>query len=290
MSNIVLTKVEFARNVKEFAFKPKLSNIQRNKLLNLIKQTCEDCGLVEIKDELQEYLLAKHLINSHIAYCDKSKKVAVEVLGEEHISIDSIDSNIYTAYEHAKKLDKLFCDKLHFMYDDKLGFLSSNVQKIGSGMQISVKILLPALSKLEALNMLPKSQDKLRFEVISLNNDVYLIKSGASLGYSEKEICKLTSDYIDKVLKYELEASKQLFNQDQDDVVDKSLRAKAIMSSCIKISPSELYCLLGDILIGSNVGCGEGVDVANILNIIDYETSSDENNKKLAQQIKQYIK
>ena len=204
MSNIILTKVEFNRNVKDYAFKPKLSSVKRNKLVNLIEQTCEDCGLYKCGEDKQEYLLAKHLINNHIAYMDKSNMVAVEVLNTEHLTISSSSDDIYNSYGYAKKLDKTFCDKLHFMYDDKLGFLTSDITNIGSGMKISVKILLPALTKLEALNMLPKSQDRLRFKITNLGNSVYLITSGASLGYSEKEICKLTSEYINTIIVEEL--------------------------------------------------------------------------------------
>lgn len=288
MSNIVLTKVEFNRNVKDYAFKPKLSVIKRNKLVSLIEQTCEDCGLYKCGEDKQEYILEKLLINNHICYIDKSNMVAVEVLNTEHLTISSVSKDIYNAYEYAKKLDKAFCDKLHFMYDDKLGFLTSDITKLGTGMQVSVKLLLPALTKLEALNMLPKSQDRLRFKITNLGNSVYLITSGASLGYSEKEICKLTSEYIDTILKYESEGCKQLFNQSQDDVIDKSLRAKAILSSCIKISPEELYVLVGNILINKELA--DTVDIKGMLNSIDYLTSKDERNKLLATEIKKYIK
>lgn len=289
MSNIILTKVSFAKNVKGFNFKPKLNNTQRSKLLNQIDEVCKDFNFNECSVDDNELLQLK-LVNSPITYTDKSNQALIEVLSGEHLNIGCVNSDIYSAYENAKKLDKMFCDKVHFVYDDKLGFLTSNLDLLGSGLQVGIKIMLPAIHKLEALKMLPKSQEQLKFDITDLNNGVYLITTGANLGYSEKDVCKLTNDYLDKIMKYEIEACKQLISQDKDEVEDKSLRAKAILNSCIKIAPSEVYSLVGDILIWINSGNTIDFDVKNIISCIDYLNSNPIRDKELAKNIKKFIK
>ena len=130
------------------------------------------------------------------------------------------------------------------------------------------------------------------FQIIQIdaNSGLYLVSTQSNLGYSEKQICELTSEYIDKIIKCEIEQSKHL-SSDQDEVLDKCMRAKAIINSCIKISADELYELIGNILIAINGGVEHEITNDNINQLLNCINVPDANNqKKLAKIIKNILK
>ena len=135
------------------------------------------------------------------------------------------------------------------------GFLSPELDKIGCGMYTETLVILPALSQSNSIKSIPQYCDKLRFKIYQINNQnsVYLIRSDAALGYNEKQICEFTSQYVNNIIKCEIEMCKNLAN-DALEIMDKSARAKAIINNCLKISNIELFKLIGDILIVINSG------------------------------------
>ncbi|MBO5910102.1 MAG: hypothetical protein J6Q15_01190, partial [Clostridia bacterium] len=266
MSNILNTKVKFYRNLKDMAFSTTINSNSQQDLLKLGLDACTSCGLKAeqletLSDNVINSLVASNQLEQEFVINTKYKGYAsnnnasVQINGNSHIEIMANELSMQNAYANAKQVDKLLCNKLHFAYNDKYGFLNADIRRLGSGMTISTLVALPALTKLNAIKNLPKSNDKLIFNIEPINayGGIYLITNGPSLGYSEKQICELTSSYIDKVVKCEIEMSKTLA-KDKIEVTDKASRAKAIINSCIKISPDELYGLIGDVLIAINSG------------------------------------
>ncbi len=303
MSNILWTKVEFARNLHGVAFNSKITTQSQADVLKLAFEACESCGLkCEKRDELgdsvfdnlvsageYESIFANNINNKGFATGENS---SVRINGKNHIEIFASAPNLYDAYVNAKQVDKQLCNKLHFAYSDKYGFLSPNIKNIGSGMSVCAMVILPALSRVGALANLPRSSDKLTFSIdcIDAKSGLCLINSGASLGYSEKQICELSKAYIDNVIKCEIEMSKNLA-KDKDEVLDKLNRAKAIIASCVKISIQELRCLLGDILIAINAELEKEFDCTQIVEL--YNCTKDINatdEKYLAKTIKKINK
>ena len=303
MSNILWTKVKFARNLQGVAFNSKISSKSQADILKLVLDACETCGfkgerLDIVSDKVLNSLIANGKLENGFANNIKNKGFAtienasIQINGKNHIEIISKDLNLYNAYAGAKQVDKQLCNKLHFAYSDKYGFLSPDIKDIGSGMSVSALVMLPALARVNAVASLPRTSDKLRFniECIDAQSGIYLISSGASLGYGEKQICELSKAYIDNVIKCEIEMSKNLA-KDQDEILDKLNRAKAIINACVKMTPQELNCLIGDILIAINAGLEKdmsGEQVVALYNCVNNTNSTDE--KCLAKIIKETFK
>lgn len=281
MSNIIWTKVKFSRNLKDSLFTHKMSELEQGNALKLCLETIEACGLKgETINNMSEQTVnnlagsgmieKSFLSNSNIKGYASNKKVAVQINGKSHIEIFSKADDIYSAYNEAKKIDKKLCNKLSFSYNDKYGFLNPSIDKVGCGMEISSLILLPALTQIGAIKSLPKSIEKLMFKIETIDEtcNLYLIKSGANLGYTEKQICELTKSYIDNIIRCEIEASKTL-SKDADEVLDKCERAIAIINHCIKIDTTELLDLISKILIAVNGGVKQLEDADGVKKIIN---------------------
>ncbi len=281
MNNIIWTKVKFERNLKDVLFTHKMSELEQDNALKLCLDAVEACGLKgesisNISEQTVNNLFGNGMIektflnNSNIKGYASNKKVAVQINGKSHIEIFGKSDDIYSAYNEAKKIDKKLCNKLTFSYSDKYGFLNPGIDRVGCGMEISALILLPALSAIGAVKSLPKSIEKLMFKIETVDEtcNLYLIKSGANLGYTEKQICELTKSYLDNIIKCEIEASKTL-TKDADGVLDKCERAIAIINHCIKIGVTELLDLIGEILVAINGGVKHLQDADSIKKLIN---------------------
>ncbi|MBQ8522920.1 MAG: hypothetical protein IJ458_04625 [Clostridia bacterium] len=266
MSNIIYSKVKFVRNLKDCKFETNIYDEQQKEILKLCLNATNACGLKcvplsEMSKKVVGNLIASDMLEHDFVYassnqgCAHDNDVTVQINNKNHIEIFSKHHNIYEAYSKAKEVDKKLCNKLHFAYNDKYGFLTPDIKSIGSGMSIETKVILPSLAQIYALDKLPNANEKLVFDLTYLDRQsgLCVIRTRATLGYTEKQICELTKTYIDKLIKLEIETAKKLSN-DSDDVEDKFRRAKAILNNCLKISVSEAYVLLGDILVGFNAG------------------------------------
>ena len=302
MSNLIYCKVKFVRNLKDAAFETNITNKQQKDILKLCLTTINDCGFkcVELKDvdnKVIDNLLAHDLIENDFVYTKTNQgyanqdNVTIQINNENHVEIIAKDCDVYNAYKNAKSIDKILCNKIHFAYNDKYGFLTPNVKNIGSGMSVEFKIILPALSQIGVLSKIPRAHEKLRFDIRCIDRQSGLceITTQATLGYTENQICELTKSYINKIIQLEVETSKKLA-EGNDDVEDKSCRAKAILKYCKKITGSEAYVLLGNILISINSGIEKEITAEQVVKTLSCIKLYENNFQELAKQIQKIFK
>lgn len=302
MNNIVSTKVEFCRNIKGFPFCSKLG-AQQKLLLELALKTCKEINLTatnlnDVVEDVIDNLKAKRLLDGDfvITNCsgfatNNENNCFVQIGYIDHIRVGGIGENIYTAYDNAKKLDKQLCNKLSFMYADKYGFLTPKIENIGTGIKVGVYVMLPAIEKLNLTQIFKKECEKMSFNVAKISNGLYLISTGANLGFTEKQVLENTENYIKKIMDFEMQASKQLA-KNQDEILDKSERAKAILKNCILLSNDELCGLCGDVLVAINGGLEQEYNcdkIGELISIISSINNSNKNKKELAINIKKIL-
>lgn len=302
MSNIVSAKVEFCRNIKGFPFCSKLGEKQ-SPMLELALNTCKELKLSTINlndasDEVIESLKAKRLLDKDfvVSNCsgyasNATNDTFVQIGYIDHIRVGGVGENIYLAYDNAKNLDKQLCNKLSFAYNDKYGFLTPQLKNIGSGMRVSVYLMLPAITQMRFTQIFKKASEKMPFEITNLSNGLYLISTAGNLGFTEKQVLENMENYIKKILNLEMELSKQLA-KNADEILDKSFRAKAILKSCILISNDELCELCGDILVAINGELEQEFNtekICKLINNISTINNTNKNKKELAKNIKNLL-
>lgn len=302
MSNIISAKVKFSRNLKGSKFTVNSSQSEQTESLNLCLNAINSCGLkaeqmTNISDNVLESMLEAESVekefvqNSNIKGYASNQDVSIQINGRSHVEVFSQGADIFTAYSNAKEVDTKLCNKLNFVYSDKYGFLSPDIKSLGTGISIECKILLPALTKVNAIKTLPRASEKLLFSIECLDSDcgLYIISTNGNLGYTEKQICEITHAYINKIIKLEVEMCRQFAKQDADDVLDAYLRAKAILSHCIKIQQTEVAKLLGNVLIAINAEIETDVSTKQITNILYAIKYCKNNEKEIAKEIQKIL-
>lgn len=298
----IYTKVKFVRNLKDHNFESNIYDDEQKQILDLSLNALNQIGvkgmpLTQASKDVIDSLVAQGLLEQEFASYTPNRGLAsinntiIQINNNNHIEIIAKDINIVNAYNSAKDIDKKLCNKLNFAYSDKYGFLAPNIKDIGSGLTIEFKVILPSLAQIGALNKIPKAIDKLMFNITCLDRQsgMCIITTQATLGYSEKQVCELAQNYLDKIIKLEIETAKGLFSENKDDVLDKTKRAISILKSCIKITPFEAQGLLGYILIGVNAGAENNIKIEQINNALNIINLYENDYKKLAQEIQKII-
>lgn len=244
MNNVIMSRFKFFRNVKDFKFVNKLEN--------------------EKKDELVELINKNFLAKVDAKSIDKNKyfkqvgdfEFLYSLLDGEHINIScSCLGFNKEAFIKAKQEIDLLSNSIQLGYSDDYGFLMSDLTKIGSGLRIEADFDLAGLKRYEKINQVKQNIEKLGYILTEKYNNIYTLSTSCNLGYSTEEIFDDFSKMVTKLQDLEIESEKLLYASNSDVIIDKALRAEAIINSAYIMHYDELNNLVADLRIGVNLNC-----------------------------------
>ena len=173
---VLSTKVVISRNIKGFPFPPKMSDADRENVLGMVRQASGSMGLDFVRtDELddtakadifEQFFAGYQFLNNDAktGYLrSKTEGLGVIINSTDHINIVSMvpGSDIETAYKRADELAVKFEQSMDIAYTDKFGFLTSQIQLVGTGMQLLMTLAIPGIEKTEgAIQVLQRRAEK----------------------------------------------------------------------------------------------------------------------------------
>lgn len=274
-SIVISSSVRFRRNLLGFNFPPVLDDVTGVKVLNKLADTIlkldEDYKIYKLKtlSELdKKIMLEKELITNRLlennefsaTILSKDENISLMINEDDHILENCKISglNLIMAYDMLNNIDNEILSKLDIAYDDAIGFLTSNISKVGTGLEASVKMFLPGLS---LTGKIRNVQDEINSQGLGIrffgknnqteNNYQYALINSLTIGKKESEyIIKITELAI-RISEMEIAARKELLSKNYvDDIKDKVFRAWGVLTNCYKITDLETERLLGDLKIG----------------------------------------
>lgn len=275
---VVSTRIRLARNLKDYYFESKLSQEQKQEMLDKIKEIVPSLGyglkfflLKDMDDITKMSLVEKHLISPDFAVKDGDEKailindeenICIMIHEEDHLRIQvfnpgfDLESALNLAIEIDEKIGKL----LGYACDEKYGFLTACPTNVGTGMRASSMVHLPALSKtgnitkvLDVINNFGMNIRGVYGEGSKVQGDLYQISNKQSLGISEKEIIKNLNVITEKIMEQERLARK-ILGKNTVELEDSVYRSYGILTNCKKIGSSECRELLSDVKLGTDLG------------------------------------
>lgn len=118
------------------------------------------------------------------------------MIGEEdHLRLQVMRAGLALddAYAAADELDTRLDERLHFAFDDRLGYLTQCPTNLGTGMRASLMLHLPALQENNALQQLANTVSKLGLTIRGLYGEgskpegaIYQLSNQVTLGISEQ--------------------------------------------------------------------------------------------------------
>ena len=273
-SIIVSSKVQLNRNLIGFEFPSMLTGDTGIKVLNKLADNIlkidNDFKLYKMKTlpELdvnvmrEKGLITHRLIESEnygAVVLSGDEKVAILLNEQDHIVETCTYSglNLINAYERLNNIDNQILSKLDIAYDDSIGFLTSNINQVGTGLKASITLFLPALALTSRIRDIANSLSNQGIELASLGDDqadssyAFTISNIYTIGKKENEYIVRLTEIALKICDMEVRTRNELLSQRYvDDVKDKVLRAFGILTNCYKINEREASDLLGEIKMG----------------------------------------
>lgn len=291
-SIIVSSKVRLLRNLVGFEFPSMFSGDAGIKVLNKLADTILKIDKsfklykVQTLPELDVNVMhEKKLITNKLI--DAASYGAVVLSADEEVSIminetDHIAEqcmmqglNLIKAYDRLNDIDNELLSKLDVAYDDSIGFLTSNVANVGTGLKASVKLFLPALTMNGKIREIISTLSNQGFEFSSNDDEfeshayTYTISNAITIGRKETDFVVKVTEYAIKISEMEIKARNDLLSAyNIDDVQDKVQRAWGVLTNCHKINVAETEQLLGELKMGVALDLVRFKDVDFIENLM----------------------
>ena len=162
---VLSTRIRLARNLREEPFPIKLDAQGKNRVNALIRAAVfendqNDFSFIEMKDLSRGQavsLAERHLISPEFAakkegsalILSKDESVSIMLCEEDHIRLQVMKAglDLEGAYDIADKLDSMLDARLHFAFDERIGYLTQCPTNLGTAMRASVMLHLPALTR-----------------------------------------------------------------------------------------------------------------------------------------------
>ncbi len=302
MNNVLRTKVSIFRNIKDFKFENKLTEVNKQQIVAMLETALKGkMSLLNVQNldaNVSSQLLINDLVlpNTHNLFVSKDN-VAINLFNGEHLTIISSNvgfdkSIIAKAVEVAQNLS----NKINFAFSDEFGYLMSDLNKIGAGIKVESNIMLSAITKINKIEQVRQNVAKLGYSLKETNYPaVYTLSTKCNLGISEKKIFEDFENTLIKLQELEIESVKMLDVTNHDEMLDKVNRSLAIIKHAHLLKYDELYNIIVNLRMGSNLGLVEiktetinklQMLISNKLN----EIVSQSELKELAQKAKEILK
>ena len=274
---IISSRIRLARNIKEFPFKMKMSNEDKNKLLEKVKLVTPSIGyglkflyLKDMDDITKMTLVEKHIISPEMALSkeeeailiNEEENICIMLNEEDHIRLQVFTSglDLQNTLNLAVELDEKLDEFLGFSCNEKYGYLTACPTNVGTGLRASIMVHLPALkltgnlSKvLHIVNNFGMTIRGIYGEDSQSKGDIYQISNIQTLGMDEKEIVSNLENITKKVMEQERLARKYLA-KNSIELEDKVYRSYGILTNARKLTSEECDNLLSDIKLGTDLG------------------------------------
>jgi len=276
---VLSSKILLARNFSNLPFPNKLNYIKGRdngkKIYNVLKNEIidEELTLYEIwntKEEFGKQYLEKDLISEELIknsdkgsfILNREETISIMINEKDHVRIQYISDglNLEEAFEKATSIDDKIEKNFDYAFDEKLGYLTTSPEHIGTGMKASVIIHLPALTMSEEIKNISKNLSKMGMSIkgvylegTNVYGNLYRITNKISLGLTEEDIIIKLKEAVFNIIAEENKFREILLSKCRYELDDKVYRAYGILKCAILLDSKETIDLLSNIRLGAEL-------------------------------------
>ena len=172
------------------------------------------------------------------------------------ISSFSAGQNPLDAYNKANDIDDILIDGLPIAYSDKYGFLTSSPYNLGTGLNVSMVLHLPALAQRNVIPKLSTTVSKLGFVLDEMYDDgagdFYILTNTVTLGITEKSAIDNLNSVCSQIVLQERKLRDSL--KANAECEDKIYRSLGILKLARKLSVNEFLNSISLVRLGISLG------------------------------------
>ncbi len=274
---VLSTRIRLARNIDEFPFPSKLDRIGKSKVCALVRDallSCDNSGFAYIDMNTltpsQAVSLAeRHLISPEFTtdrdgralLLTEDESVSIMICEEDHIRLQVMKAglSLNEAYDIADKIDNVLDAKLHYAFDERIGYLTQCPTNLGTAMRASVMLHLPALTATGKISSIASTVSKLGLTIrgaygegSSARGCIYQMSNRITLGITERAALDNLSAITLQIAAQERAAQTMLLKNPSEE--DKVFRAVGILKNARLLSNDEFMELISLVRMGTSRG------------------------------------
>lgn len=275
---VISSKISIRRNIAKYNFPNRLSDKGAEQLINEIfpiinsmpntfLEKCKYINLSETSLNDKKVLYESGIITEKLLKNKRISGVAIfDTYGisillneDDHIviQVSCEGMNLKEAYEIANKIDDFIEEKVEYAFSPKFGYLCSNVSNIGTGLNCSYTIHLPALQMYNQLQLILQVVGKFGImtsgwseDGVDLNGSIVDLSNQIAMGVSEEEIISNINNVTEQIINQERNVRNKLYSNNKLYLEDKIYRSYGILKYARNMNFKESIELLSDIRLG----------------------------------------
>lgn len=261
---ILMSRVVVRRNIKGYAFPPKMNDSEREAVQGLVLNKAKELGyetkIEEVSSKLPDLLKKK---GGDAMFNSDDEMIGAMINKMNHLTFygNIRGSNVRELFSRVEQMVVSFEEAFDIAYSEKLGFLTSEPQFVGSGITADIVVAIPGAVK---SGNLPRIQNKLASKEWRLKpyiNDrngkrsesLYTISNIATLGIGEDGIYEAAFQLINDIIKFERMCREAIYKKNKLVVEDQYYRAYGLLKYCRKIELQEAMEFLGWLRFGNGL-------------------------------------
>ena len=274
---ILSSRIRLARNLKKYKFPNKSNDLEKNKLIDMLRSKLDflnDSGfefyLMSDLDEVErEVLHEEHLISrghtesttTKALFLNNTNHLSIMINEEDHLRLQILKAGFEFSkiWEVIDQLDNQLDKKLEYAFSDKWGYLTSCPTNVGTAMRASVMCHLPALvlsgridNILGAVGKFGLTVRGVAGEGSSSEAELFQISNQITLGFNEKEIMEKLESVIQQIITEERKSREYLLRNNYIKLKDNVARSFGILKYAYQLEEAEALKYLSRIKFGQD--------------------------------------
>ncbi len=191
----------------------------------------------------------------------EDEHLSVMICSDDHIRIRIARAgrSLKAVLDEFKELDEFLDNRLHYAFDEKLGYLGPDPTILGTGMNVTFLASLPGLTKSGELKSIASSADRLGISInamfgtqINQVGDIYAVTNRITMGLSEKKAVENLELFTEQLATSERNAAESFAGD--VNAIDMIRRSAQIASGAKFLSTNEMLEAFSWISLGISVG------------------------------------
>ncbi len=276
----VCTRVRLSRNLEGVPYPARMDPARARELIGTVGGILEKNGFTRQDfSELsraatyalaeKQYISASALRESlpHALYLNEPCNLAVTVCAEEHIRLQAIQPglNLRDALSGIMEVEAILDAELPFAFDERLGYLTRCPADLGTGMRAAVLLCLPVLETTGRCGELSETLERTGHRLRRCGGGgLYMLAHRNAPGVSETETVRLLEVTARHIIDAERRARDLPEGEEREVLVDRVLRADAVLRSARRLGEEEQTAMLSDLRLGAAMGVLDDVKVESV--------------------------
>ncbi|MFP4020872.1 MAG: protein arginine kinase [Halanaerobium sp.] len=274
---VLSSRIRLARNLKEYVFPNKSTDMEKNKLIDDLKEKLNflindeyNFYLMENLDDVErsvlheEYLISRdHSMNpkARALLLNNENHISIMINEEDHLRIQILNAGLEfeDLWEKIDYLDDQIDEKVNYAFSEKWGYLTSCPTNVGTALRASVMCHLPALVLSGRIDNILGAVGKFGLTVRGISGEgsdteaeLFQISNQITLGFSEKEIIDKLESVIKQIIAEERKSREYLLRNNFIKLKDNVSRSLGLLKYAYQLEESEALKYLSRIKFGQD--------------------------------------